>query len=280
MDEARDERLLRAALAPARGLEPSAAEVARVVARSQGAGPASRLRPLAGWQRLVAPGLAALVLLIAGLYIVPVTRGAIDDVVGTVAEAFSGYSRGDEDDAPGRVLAPGEVRPAYFDDLFRGRPQARDQRVLAEAGGYKLFAYRAPSGSLSFDLGNTGVGMGFESAAELEPAGALYLLGPGSMQFEDEQGHIPLFGLAADSVRSVALRYETGPPLRIDDVVGGFVLLIEPDRGPMEVVAFDAAGTEVEQESVDYPDGKPGNSWERYVRPGARERRNEGDSAD
>jgi len=266
MDDARSESLMQAAFASVRTLEPTAAEVARAVARARGAGSASRLHWLPGWGRLAAPALAALILLMAGLYAVPATRGAIDDVVGTVAEVFSGYSHGETKDAPGRALVPGEAGPEYFGDRYRGRPFARDQRVLAEAGGYKLFAYRAPSGSLSFDLGDTGVGTGFGSAKELRRFGALFVLGPGSMQHEDKQGHVPLFGLAADSVRSVELRYESGPPLRIDDVAGGFVLLAEPRREPLEVVGFDAEGNEVERESLDNIGGKPGG-WRAYMRP-------------
>lgn len=269
MHDVRNENLMRAAFAPARALEPSAAQLARVVAETQSAGRLSRFRPSSGWQRLAAPGLAVLVLLAGGLYAVPLTRAAIDDVVGTVAEVFSGYSRGEESGgAPGRALAPGETRPDYFHDLFRGRAFARDQRVLAEAGGYKLFVYRAPSGSLSFDLGGTGVGMGFDSAEDLGGK-LIFPLGPGSLRFEDENGHVPFFGLLADVVESVEVRYEIGPPHRIDRLEGGFVLLVEPVRGPLEVVAFDAQGEEVAHQPIDYPDGEPGNSWERYVRPSA-----------
>jgi len=280
MPDARDELLLRAVFAPARALEPSPAEVARALARVEGPeGTARRSHRAVGWRRLVAPGLAALVLLAGGLYAVPATRAGINDFVGTVADAFGDYSRGDADGAPGRNLARGEARPEYFGDDFRGRPFARDQRVIAAAGGYKLFAYRAPSGSFSFDLGDTGVGVGFESADELRSAGAVYILGPGSLLFEDGQGHVPLFGLAADLVTSVELRYETGPPLRIDGVAGGFVLLAEPRRGPLEVVALDADGNEVERESVDFPDGEEGNSWQHYVRPAEPKSPNERDVA-
>lgn len=266
MPDSHEENLMRAAFEPARGLEPSTAQVAQVVARvRERPGRSVGRRRLGGWQRLIAPGLATLALA-AGLYAVPTTRAAIEGAAATVAEAFSGYSRGETSDAPGRALQPAEDAPEYFGDTLRGRPFARDQRVLAEAGGYKLYAYRAPSGSISFDLGNTGFGMGFESVEEFDD-GAIYVLGPGSMRYADAQGHVPLFGIAADSVSSVELRYESGPPLRFDGVEGGFVLLAEPERGPHEVVAFDAGGETVERESVDYPDGEPGNSWERYIRP-------------
>jgi hypothetical protein len=258
-----EETMLRAAFAPARELEPGGGEVARVLARVQ-AEPARAIwfDPAGGWRRLAAPALAALVLLIGGLYAVPTTRAAIEDAVASAAEAFTGYSRGEEADAPGRPLRTNEPAPEYFGDSYRGRPFARDPRVLAEAGGYKLYAYRAPEGSLSFDLGDTGVGMGFEGPEELG-RNAIVILGPGAMQYADAKGHVPLFGLVADNVTSVELSYDSGPSLRVDDVAGGFVLLVEPDRGPREMVVFDAAGDQVEAQRVDYP----GSEWQRYVRP-------------
>jgi hypothetical protein len=265
-----EDSLLRAAFAPARQLEPTGAEVERVLARVQARRRMPRLRPLAGWRRLAVPALAALALLSAGLCAVPPTRAAIEGAVETVAEAFTGYTRGDSTGAPGRPLGRSERAPHYFGGRVHGLPFARDPRVLAEAGGYKLFAYRAPSGSLSFDLGETGVGMGFEDAKEIGP-GAIYVLGPGSMSYADRDGHVPLFGLAADTVREVELRYGLGPPLRVKGVAGAFVLLVEPSRKPREVVAFDARGDRVAHQSLDYPDGNPvSNSWDRYVRPSAK----------
>ena len=120
--------------------------------------------------------------------------------------------------------------------------------------------FRAPSGSLSFVLGDTGVGMGFESPGEIGP-GALYVLGPGSMRYADAGGQVPLFGLAADSVRSVDLVYGAGDPLHLDGVDGGFVLLVQPQRKPREIVGFDGGGEVVERKAVDYID------WPEYIRP-------------
>src|SRR4051812_21376046 len=101
MSTDQNEDLMRAAFAPARSLEPSEADVARVLARvrtseRRPAGPAGR----GGWRRLAAPGLAALALLASGLYAVPATRAAIDQAAGT----FAGWVSGDSADAPGRPL--------------------------------------------------------------------------------------------------------------------------------------------------------------------------------
>lgn len=253
MPDRRQEMLLRGALAPARALEPSGAEVARVLARVEGAPPGAmgRERRASRWAGVVLPTLAALLLLAGCLFAVPATRAALEDAAATVAEAFGAYSRGDSAGAPGRPLQAQDPAPRYFGDSYRGRPFAREPRVLAEAGGYRLYAYRAPSGALSFDLGDTGVGVGFDSPAEIGP-GAIYVLGPGSMSPASPTKHIPLFGLAADSIASVELVYESGPPLRVDGVDGGFVLLAEPRRSPRVVVGFDATGAIVERAPVGY----------------------------
>lgn len=206
---------MRAAFAPARMIEPSEADIARVIARA--AKPARR-SSLVGtpnrWRRLAAPGLAALALLTGGAYAVPASRAAIDDVAGT----FAGWLRGEDGAAPGRPLGANEVAPDYFHD-----PRyAGDPRVIAEADGYKLHAALQPDGSVEFDLGNTGVGLGFSASAFSDRA--LYVLGPGSAENADEHGHVPLSGVTARSVRSAELTYEEGPPLRVDRVDGGFVL--------------------------------------------------------
>lgn len=257
-----DESLLRAAFEPARQLDPSPAEVASVLARAQAG---RRALPRLSWlslPRQVALAVSVLALLVTGLYTVPTTRAAIDNLTGTVAEVFSGYRPGDETGEPGRPLRAGDAAPAYFNDLAPGGGKfARKPRVLAEAGGYKLYAYIGSSGGINFDLGDTGFGTGFESAGEIGP-GAVYFLGPGAMRYADDRGHLPLFGLAASGVTSVELTYEHGPPLRLNGVRDGFVLLAEPGREPREIVAYDAAGDAVGSKSLGNP-----RDWLRYARP-------------
>ena len=262
MSTTRDETLMRAAFAPARTIEPNQDEIARVVARAPR--PAQRSSFVAsanGWRRLAAAGLAAVSLLAGGAYAVPATRAAIDDVAGT----FAGWLRGEEAAAPGRPLSPNELAPDYFHD-----PRyTRDARVIAEADGYKLYAALQPDGTVEFDLGNTGVGLGFSADAFSDRA--LYVLGPGSVQNADEHGHVPLFGVTARSVRSVELTYEQGPPLHVDGVDGGFVLLAEPTRGPHEVLAFDAQREMVGRQLVDDSSHYgPRIDWETYGPPAPR----------
>jgi hypothetical protein len=243
-----DEALFRAAFVPVREIEPDEDVVARVVAqvgRRKKASPRFALAPLR--PRLALQALAALVLLGAALYSVPPTRAAMEGAGESVGGVFSGWLGGDSAEAPGKPLEAGEKLPEYMEYLH----DSKEPRVIAEAGRYKLYSYIGSSGSLNFELVGTGVGMGYESAAELGDA-PLHLLDPGARRYADAQGHVPLFGLTARSVSSVELTYESGPPLRVSGVEGGFVLLAEPSRGPIEVLALGADGKEVGRESIDY----------------------------
>jgi hypothetical protein len=244
-----DEALARAAFAPVRDIEPDEDLVARVVARvgrRKKASPRFALAPAR--PRLALQALAALALLGTVLYSVPVTRAAIEGTGESVGGVFSGWLGGDHAEAPGKPLEASEKLPEYQEYLH----DTKEPRVIAEAGGYKLYSYIASSGSLNFELGGTGVGLGYESAAELGDA-PLHLLDPGARRHADAQGHVPVFGIAARSVSSVELTYESGLPLRVSGVDGGFVLLAEPGRGPIEVIALDADGKEIGREPINYP---------------------------
>jgi hypothetical protein len=263
-----NETLMRALLAPARALEPSEEEIANVLARVRpGAGRPARSRPTVDWLRPMAAGLAVLLLVAAGLWSVPATRAALEGAGESVGGAFSGWLGGDSVDAPGRPLrtdepAPAEPTPTYLYDHHA----AKEPRVIAEAGGYKLYSYIGSSGGLNFLLGG-GVGLGFENLAELGKA-PLHVLGPGARHHADAEGHVALFGIVAKEVTAVELTYASGPPLHVDGVEGGFVLLAEPARGPREVVAFDSAGDVVGREAVDdSPHAGARIDWQRYLSP-------------
>lgn len=266
-----DEALARAAFAPVRDLEPGGDLVAHVVAQlGRRKEASSRFKLPPARPRLALQAVAMLALLGATLYSVPATRAAIEDAGGSVGGVFSGWLGGDSAEAPGKPLEAGEKMPEYLEYLDDPH-HAKDPRVIAEAGGYKLYSYIGSSGGLNFELGDTGFGMGFESAAELGDA-PLYVLGPGAMQHADSQGHVPLFGIAARSVSSVELTYSSGPPLRIDGVDGGFVLLAEPSRGPSEVIALNASGEELGRQLVDDSAHRgPRIDWGRYASPASQE---------
>jgi hypothetical protein len=244
-----DEALVRAAFAPVRDIEPDEDLVARVVAqvgRRKKASP--RFAPAPARRRLARQALVALALLGVALYSVPVTRAAIEGAGESVGGVFSGWLGGDSAEAPGKPLEAGEKLPEYMEYLH----DSKEPRVIAEAGRYKLYSYIGSSGGLNFELGGTGVGLGYESAAELGDA-PLHLLDGGAGHHADAQGHVPLFGIVVRSVSSVELTYESGPPLRVSGVDGGFVLLAEPSRGPIEVIALDAGGNEIGRSPINYP---------------------------
>jgi len=249
-----DEALFRAAFAPVRDIEPDEDLVARVVARvGRGKKASWRFALAPARPRLALQALVALALLGAALYSVPPTRAAIEGAGESVGGVFSGWLGGDSAEAPGKPLEAAEAErlPQGFEYL-EDPHDAKEPRVIAEAGGYELYSYIGSSGSLNFLFGGIGVGLGYPSAAELGDA-PLHLLDPGARRHADAQGHVPVFGIAARSVSSVELTYESGPPLRVSGVEGGFVLLAEPGRGPTEVVALDAGGKEIGREPINYP---------------------------
>jgi hypothetical protein len=258
MSTAPDDTLMRAAFAAVRDLEPTDAEVAEVLAR---AGDRRRRRaklpPTTAWRRIALPALTVIALVISGYVAVPPLRAALDDAAGT----FADYLAGDDAQAPGRALRPGESAAHGF------RPGS-EPRVIAEADGYQLQFVRAEDGMIDFDLGQTGVGFGF--ALDELRGHAVYVLGPGAMENADEHGHVPLFGLTAPQVAAVELTYSSGPPLRIDGIKGGFVLLADPARDPEEVLGYDAGGVELERVSLHNEGNGIDIDWDAYGPPSPR----------
>ena len=256
-DPRRDARA--AAFASARALEPTDAEVTAILARAGTAAARPPRRPSRAFARRLAPFAAAAIVLLGGGYAAaePV-RAALDDVAGT----FSDWLGGDAGDAPGRPVDSSDATPDYLLD-----PRyAIEPRVIARAGPYKLFAARGPGNGLTFDLGDTGVALGTPSAARAFSDHAVVVLGTGAMRTMDSRGHVPLFGITARSVSRVELTYASGPPLGVDGVAGGFVLLAEPDRSPRAVVAYDTTGRELGRQLVDDSEhAGPGIDWTQYL---------------
>jgi hypothetical protein len=249
-----DETMMRAVFAPARELEPTDAEVTAVLLRSARR---PRRRRAIVRTRFAIAGLIAFAVLGGGAYAVPVTRAAIQDV----ADTFAGWAGGDSSAAPGRPLGADEDAASFL-------RESGDPRVLAEADGYKLIAAKQRDGSIDFDLGDTGVGIGNLPASDFR-GHALFVLGPGSVQHADEHGHVPLFGVTARSVKTVELVYPSGPPLRVSGIAGGFVLLAEPTRNAEEVVAYDGSGNELERAPLQSDHGVKIH-WDSYGAPAPR----------
>ena len=253
-----DETLIRAAFAAVRDLEPTDAEVAEVLARAGGRRRwRIKLPTTMAWRRIALPALTVVALATSGYVAVPPLRAALDDAAST----FGDYLAGDDSHAPGRPLRPGESAAHGF------RPGS-EPRVIAEADAYQLQFVRAKDGMIDFDLGQTGVGIGFE-VDELR-GHAIYVLGPGAMENADEHGHVPLFGVTAPQVAAVELTYSSGPPLRVDGIKGGFVLLADPTRDPQEVIGYDAGGEEIDSASLHNEGNGIDIDWDVYGPPSPR----------
>jgi hypothetical protein len=193
----------------------------------------------------VAAATVAALLLLAGVaYAVPPTRAAIDAAAEGIGGIFDGWGSGESGEAPGRALGAGESAPNYFREGAWSEVHVQDPRVIAEAGGYRLYAYRERGGTIGFDLGDTGVGMGGYHASDFDGRG-ICLLGPGTTDDTAPHGPRPYFGVSAPDVRKVELGFASGPGEEVAVGGGGFVLLFDRSREPTTITAFDAAGDEM-----------------------------------
>jgi hypothetical protein len=201
--------------------------------------------------RTVAIVASALLLVVGGAYAVPPTRAAIDDLTAS----FAGWVAGDDEQAPGTPLAPGNDAPDWV--------REQGGRLIAEQNGVELYVTRvdtAETGTLlNFTIGD-GVAIGgtIDDWRERFDDQAVVVLGAANFgSFRDtldEHGRFPLLGVTARSVDRVELRYAQGPPLSVTDVDGGFVILADAARPLTELVAFDAAGRELGRVDVSHID--------------------------
>jgi hypothetical protein len=232
-------------------LDDLGAEFARVAAEHERSPRRSRLRALVATPRhAAAVAFAIVVLLGGGAYAVPPTRAAIEDV----ASSFAGWVANDDEDAPGRALRPEDDAPGWVSEP--------GGRVIAETAGVKLYVTRVETEKggtlLNFGLGE-GVVLGgsIDDWRERFEEHAVVVLGPapfGPQDFIDERGRFPLMGVTARSVTRLELRYSEGPPDSAAGIDGGFVLIADASRPLRELVAYDAADSELERVDVSYLD--------------------------
>jgi hypothetical protein len=201
--------------------------------------------------RALAVAFSVLVLLGAAAYAVPPTRAAIENLTGT----FAGWLAGDEGAAPGRALRPEDEAPDWV--------RESGGRVIVANHGVELYVTRSETEEgtyLKFALGNAiAIGNTIDGWREQFEKHAAIVLGPTPFEsldqrWLDEQGRFPLMGVTARSVERVELRYEQGPPLVETGLDGGFVLLADAGRRLHELVAYDAAGRELERVDLGYVD--------------------------
>jgi hypothetical protein len=226
-----------------RFLDELGAEFARVA-------PSAARTPRGPRTLAVALGVAAL--LASGAYAVPEARTA----VGGVVESFAGWVSGDDAAPPGRPLQPGDKVPAWF-----GAGEGEEPRVIAEAGGLRLFVRRSESDEgprLEFSLGEAlGMSGTVEDWRRLLGRQAVVVLGHTPVARRDaldERARFPLFGVTTRDAERVELRYSEGPPLAGDTGDGGFVLLVDAWRRPLELLAYDGAGRLLGRADVSEPD--------------------------
>lgn len=222
------ETAMRTALAPARELEPTQAEIRRVLALDRARRP----------RRARALGAVGLALLAATVAAVPATRAGVGDVY----EAVSGWFV-DDRATPGRPLDTADDVPAYL------LAMPGDKRIVAESGTARLYAVRNGD-TLEFQLGESyGEADTIEGWRDRLAEHRIVFLGPGSFAREltDAAFRRPLMGLTARSVTRVELRYRSGPPTTVDGVDGGFVVRADIRRRAEELVAFDAGGRVVDR---------------------------------
>jgi hypothetical protein len=222
------EDALRAALAPARELTPTHEELAAVLALHAG-----RRRRRRG--RAIAAACAAVLGL--ATYAVPATRAAMDDVYSWIS--------GSDDASPS-----GELRtaPAWV------RHASGTKQLIARNGDAQLWVIRRGD-YIDIALGDSvGEGGTVEDWRDRFSNQALVLLGPGAFSGParpfDASWRRPLFGLVARTVTRVELRYASGGPATQDGLNGGFVLAADARRPLRTLVAYDAAGRELQRLDV------------------------------
>jgi hypothetical protein len=233
-------------------LDDLGAEFARVAADRARPRRWSRVRSFtAAPGRALAIAFSVLVLLGAAAYAVPPTRDAIDNLTGT----FAGWLAGDESAAPGRALRPEDEAPDWV--------REGGGRVIVAKHGVELYVIRSETGKgtyLRFALGNAiAIGNTIDGWRAQFDKHAAIVLGPTPFEslgqrWLDERGRFPLLGVTARSVERVELRYEQGPPLVESGLDGGFILLADAGRRLHELVAYDAAGQELERVDLGYLD--------------------------
>jgi hypothetical protein len=233
-------------------LDDLATEFARVAERHERKPHKRRFLWMAGRPaRTVAIVSSALLIVLGGAYAVPPTRAAIDDLTAS----FAGWVAGDDEQAPGTPLAPGNDAPDWV--------REEGGRLIAEQNGVELYVTRVDTAErgtlLNFTIGD-GVAIGgtIDDWRERFDDQAVVVLGAanfGSLRdMLDERGRFPLLGVTARSVDRVELHYAQGPPLTETDVEGGFVILADATRPLTELVAFDAAGRELGRADVSHID--------------------------
>jgi len=230
--------LLVDALGDVRAIEPTDAQVAAAVA----AVPPDRRRRSRSLRRVVGIGAACLGLATATAFAVPQTREAILDAAGSFADFFGGGG-----DAPGTRVDPTETTGAL--NWFLGTDRVTGN-VIAQADDLRIVAYRrADTGEPCIEWGLMFAECRIEGDWErLLDDQTVFVRG--TMPVAARDGLIPLLGIGADRVASVAVEYADGTATDPVAMRHGFIVFADPVRDPRTLVAYDAAGAELTRVDV------------------------------
>jgi hypothetical protein len=221
------DRLLAIAFAPAARAEPSEQEVAALLARISAP---RRRRP----RRVLALALAMLALSLGTALAVPQSRSALLDGLGRLGEFLSGGS------LPGESAPNGASTRLNYLDLA----EPGTVRVLVENQGERLIAFREettndPCLGLGRHIVECGDPEHWQARFE-DPA-----LGVLTTTQTTKPGLVAAWGVAADSVVSLEIRYRDGSTQTGKVGRNGFVVLAEAARAPTSLIAIDADGDHV-----------------------------------
>ena len=225
------------AMSEIRMLDDLGAEFARVAESS----PPRRARRASG--HAVAVAIAVIVLLGAGVYAVPATRAAIDDITSSLA----GWVEGDEEAAPGRALGPEDDAPDWI--------RTDDTRLIAKVRDLPLYVSRIED--------HNGVdGLRLQCRQRVRDRGQRGWLAlpvrrprradprPEPRRARTELRRIRPVGGHRRLGRRMALTYASGEPTRAEGLDGGFAVIADAHRRLDEVIVYDEAGRELERTDV------------------------------
>jgi hypothetical protein len=221
------DRLLALAFAPAMRAEPSDQEVAALLARVS----APRRRRT---RRVLALALALLALSLGTALAVPQSRSALLDGLGRLGDFLSGGS------LPGGSAPGGASRRLNYLDLAA----PGTVRVLVQNQAERLVAFREertndPCLGLGRHIVECGDAEHWRARFE-DPA-----LGVLTTTRTTTPGLVAVWGVAADAVASVEIRYRDGSTQLGRVGRNGFVVIAGASRAPTTLIALDASGHQV-----------------------------------
>lgn len=231
-DHDRFDELMRRALHDARTIEPTEDEIAAAVRSARSPAP----RKLRG-RRLVTVAAAALALVTGTAFAVPQTRHALSDGFGTLKDFLTNGA-----DAPGTPIPPGENAGKL--DWFRGTDTTSGS-TIAQTQGTRLVAYRqTTTGMACLAYGTLASACRPDKEwTQLLQSSPVLLTGP--LPEPNPVGRLALFGITADNITAIEIRYADGTAEHTEGVKHGFVLFADPKRRPATLTARDQPGNTI-----------------------------------